>query len=114
WAAVGAACREVGPALFFSLLITALSFLPVFVLEAQEGRMFAPLAWTKTWAMTVSALLAVTLVPVLIGLWVRGRLQPPREGLAERLYAPALGLALRHPRSVLLLAVLASASALWP
>ena len=71
-----AACREVGPALFFSLLIVTVSFLPVFSLEGQEGRLFAPLAWTKTFSMASAALLSVTLVPVLILLFMRGRIMP--------------------------------------
>jgi Cu(I)/Ag(I) efflux system membrane protein CusA/SilA len=114
WRVVGEACREVGPALFFSLLITALSFLPVFMLEGQEGRMFAPLAWTKTWSMVAAAVLAVTLVPVLIGYWVRGHLRPHRDGPIEHLYAPALRYALTHPRRTLMVAALACATALWP
>ena len=73
WRVIAAAALEVGPALFFSLLIAALSFLPVFMLQAQEGRMFAPLAWTKTWALAVAAGLSITLVPVLMGYWIRGR-----------------------------------------
>ena len=72
-------CREVGPALFFSLMIITVSFLPVFVLEAQEGRLFKPLAFTKTFAMAGGALLSVTLVPVLMLLFVRGRIVPERK-----------------------------------
>ena len=71
-------CREVGPSLFFSLMIVALSFLPVFTLEAQEGRLFAPLAYTKTYAMLWASLLSITLVPVLIYWLVRGQ-HPPRD-----------------------------------
>ena len=115
---IAASAVEVGPALFFSLLITALSFLPVFLLEAQEGRMFAPLAWTKTWALTVAALLSITLVPVLIALWVRGRFKDESEhGLTRLLvagYRPLLEFALRRPGVVVLCALLGLASAWWP
>jgi Cu(I)/Ag(I) efflux system membrane protein CusA/SilA len=72
-----AACKEVGPALFFSLLIITVSFLPVFTLESQEGRLFSPLAYTKTFAMAGAALLSVTLVPVLMMLFIRGRKSCP-------------------------------------
>ncbi|HQW80629.1 MAG TPA: CusA/CzcA family heavy metal efflux RND transporter [Pseudomonadota bacterium] len=109
---------EVGPALFFSLLITALSFLPVFMLEAQEGRMFAPLAWTKTWALTVAALLSISVVPVLIALWVRGRFRNESEhGLIRWLmvaYRPLLDVALRRPMVVMTCALLGLASSVWP
>ncbi|MDX1455760.1 MAG: efflux RND transporter permease subunit [Gammaproteobacteria bacterium] len=101
WARIAAAVSEVGPSLFFSLLIVALSFLPVLVLEAQEGRMFAPLAWTKTWAMAAAAGLSITLVPVLIGYLVRGGIQaeavnPVNRGLT-RAYLPVLRSALQRP-----------------
>ncbi|MBL0041261.1 MAG: efflux RND transporter permease subunit [Xanthomonadales bacterium] len=115
---IAASAVEVGPALFFSLLITALSFLPVFMLEAQEGRMFAPLAWTKTWALTVAALLAISVVPVLIATWVRGRFRDEStHGLVRVLhvvYRPLLGFALRRPFVVVAAAVLGLASAAWP
>lgn len=115
---VAASAIEVGPALFFSLLITALSFLPVFLLEAQEGRMFAPLAWTKTWALTSAALLSITLVPVLIALWVSGRFRDESDhGLTRWLargYRPVLGMALRHPAAIVTCALLGLASAWWP
>ena len=118
WRVVSASAVEVGPALFFSLLITALSFLPVFVLQAQEGRMFAPLAWTKTWALAVSAGLSVTLVPVLIGYWIRGRFADESEYRLTRwivgAYRPALAFALRRPRAVVLFALLGLLSTLWP
>ncbi len=97
-------CREVGPSLFFSLMIVALSFLPVFTLEGQEGRMFAPLAYTKTYAMVAASLLSVTLVPVLIWYLVRGRIRPeqanPINRAAAAMYRPFLVLALRHPWGV--------------
>jgi Cu(I)/Ag(I) efflux system membrane protein CusA/SilA len=99
------ACSEVGPALFFSLLIVALSFLPVFALGGQEGRLFHPLAYTKTYAMLAASLLSVTLVPVLIWYLVRGRVRPEHENpvnrAAQAVYRPALNLALRHPKAVL-------------
>ncbi len=99
WQVVVESSKEVGPALFFSLLIITVSFLPVFALEAQEGRLFEPLAWTKTLAMAASSLLAVTLVPVTMGLFIRGRLRPEhRNPIArglERVYRPVLDFVLR-------------------
>ena len=87
WRVITEAASEVGPALFFSLLIITLSFLPVFTLEAQEGRLFAPLAFTKTYAMAAAAGLSVTLVPVLMGYFIRGRVTPehknPTQSLAD-------------------------------
>ena len=118
WRVIAASAVEVGPALFFSLLITALSFLPVFVLQAQEGRMFAPLAWTKTWALAVSAGLAITLVPVLMGYLIRGRFADESEFRLTRwivgAYRPALAFALRRPKTIVLGALLGLLSALWP
>ncbi len=94
------AAKQVGPALFFSLLIIVVSFLPVFLLEAQEGRMFRPLAWTKTLAVGASSILAVTLVPVLMTLLIRGRLRPERSNpvsrLTQAIYLPVLRFCLRH------------------
>ena len=94
------AAQQVGPALFFSLLIIVVSFLPVFLLEAQEGRMFRPLAWTKTLAVALSSLLAITLVPALMPLFIRGRLRPesrnPISRLTQMLYLPVIRLCLRH------------------
>jgi Cu(I)/Ag(I) efflux system membrane protein CusA/SilA len=107
------ACREVGPALFFSLLIITVSFLPVFALEAQEGRLFHPLAYTKTFAMAAAALLSVTLVPVLMLLFIRGRILPERSNPVNRmliaLYRPVIRLVLRHKAVTLALAVVALA-----
>jgi len=101
------AARQVGPAIFFSLLIIVVSFLPVFLLEAQEGRMFRPLAWTKTLAVGFSSLLAVTLVPVLMPLFIRGRLRPesanPFSRVTQALYLPVLRLCLRFRKTTLLL-----------
>jgi Cu(I)/Ag(I) efflux system membrane protein CusA/SilA len=111
-------CREVGPSLFFSLMIVALSFLPVFTLEAQEGRLFAPLAYTKTYAMVAASILSVTLVPVLIWYLVRGRIRHERENPVNRAaaaaYRPLLDIALRHPWSVAVVATVLVAATLWP
>ena len=99
--------KQVGPAIFFSLLIIVVSFLPVFLLEAQEGRMFRPLAWTKTLAVGFSSLLAITLVPVLMLLFIRGRLRPesqnPLSRITQALYLPVLRLCLRFRKTTLLL-----------
>ncbi|MCL4721606.1 MAG: CusA/CzcA family heavy metal efflux RND transporter, partial [Gammaproteobacteria bacterium] len=118
WRIIGEAAVEVAPALFFSLLIIALSFMPVLLLEAQEGRMFAPLAWTKTWAMVSAAVLSITLVPVLMGYWIRGRFRDESEQRLSRTlmngYRPALTLALRNPRIVLAGALLLLLASAWP
>ncbi len=96
-----AAAKQVGPALFYSLLIIVVSFLPVFLLEAQEGRLFRPLAWTKTLAVGFSSLLAITVVPPLMVLFLRGRLKPesanPISRFSQALYLPVLRWCLRHP-----------------
>ncbi|MHA3884366.1 efflux RND transporter permease subunit [Stutzerimonas degradans] len=118
WRVMTQAAQEVGPALFFCLLIITLSFIPVFTLEAQEGRLFGPLAFTKTYAMAAAAGLSVTLVPVLMGYWIRGRLpdearNPLNRGLI-RLYRPALDVVLGHPKTTLLAALLVLATTLWP
>jgi len=108
WTIVTDAAVEVGPALFFSLLVITLSFLPVFSLEAQEGKLFSPLAFTKTYTMAAAAALSVTLVPVLMGYLIRGRI--PREAanplnrILVRLYHPALGAVLRFPKTTLAVA----------
>ncbi len=118
WRTVTAAACEVGPALFFSLLIITLSFLPVFTLQAQEGRLFAPLAYTKTYAMAAAAALSVTLVPVLMGYWIRGRIPSERRNPLNRLliavYRPCLEFALRWPKTVLFMAAVAFATTWWP
>ena len=118
WRVITEAAVEVGPALFFSLLIITFSFIPVFTLEAQEGRLFGPLAYTKTYAMAGAAGLAVTLVPVLMGYWIRGRIpgenQNPLNRWLIRLYRPALDAVLRRPRTTLVLAALALLTTLWP
>jgi len=101
------AAKQVGPALFFSLLIIVVSFLPVFLLEAQEGRMFRPLAWTKTLAVGFSSLLAITLVPILMVIFIRGKLRPESENPVSRvtqaLYLPVLRLCLKYRKTTLLL-----------
>ena len=101
------AAKQVGPALFFSLLIIVVSFLPVFLLEAQEGRMFRPLAWTKTLAVGFSSLLAITLVPILMVIFIRGRLRPESENPVSRftqaIYLPVLRLCLKYRKTTLLL-----------
>ena len=118
WQIIAKSATEVGPALFYSLLIITLSFLPVFTLQAQEGRLFAPLAYTKTFAMAAAAGLAVTLVPVLMGYFIRGRV--PRESsnplntLLIWLYRPLLRLVLAAPRTTLLLSLLAMLSMAIP
>jgi Cu(I)/Ag(I) efflux system membrane protein CusA/SilA len=118
WQAIAEASREVGPALFFSLLIITVSFLPVFTLQAQEGRLFAPLAFTKTYAMAGAALLAVTLVPVLRGYFIRGKILPetknPLNRLLHRLHRPALKLALRYRKSTVAIALLLLAVSIYP
>jgi Cu(I)/Ag(I) efflux system membrane protein CusA/SilA len=118
WQVVATAASEVGPALFFSLLIITVSFLPVFALEAQEGRMFSPLAFTKTYAMAASAILAVTLVPVLMGYFIRGKVIPehknPLNRLLAAIYMPALRSVLRFPKATLVGAVVVLAIGAWP
>ena len=118
WAVVTEAAVEVGPALFFSLLIITLSFIPVFTLEAQEGRLFAPLAFTKTYAMAASAALAITLVPVLMGYLIRGRIPREHANPVNRflmaLYRPTLVWVLRFPKTTIAVSVLALASAILP
>jgi len=109
WEIIAGAAKEVGPPLFFSLLIIAISFLPVFTLEAQEGRLFHPLAFTKTYAMFGSALLAITVVPVLMGYWVRGRIMPEKKNPVNRfliwIYRPVIKVVLRAKSVVILLAI---------
>ncbi|KUI97411.1 efflux RND transporter permease subunit [Vibrio sp. MEBiC08052] len=118
WQVIGNAAQEVGPPLFFSLLIITLSFVPVFALEGQEGKMFSPLAFTKTYAMAASAGLAITLVPVLMGYFIRGKILPEHKNPVNKalvgLYRPLLNLSLNYPKSVLVLAIALMASAYYP
>jgi Cu(I)/Ag(I) efflux system membrane protein CusA/SilA len=118
WRVIGDAAVEVGPALFFSLLIITLSFVPVFTLEAQEGRMFAPLAFTKTYAMAAAAALAVTLIPVLMGYLIRGRIPDEQANPLNRaliaLYRPMLEAVLRFPKATIGVAAIVLLVSLWP
>ena len=112
------ACKEVGPALFFSLLIITVSFLPVFTLEAQEGRLFSPLAFTKTFAMAGAALLSVTLVPVLMMIFVRGKIMPEQKNPVNRLliwlYRPVIAWVMRWKKLTIVLAVAVLGISLYP
>ena len=118
WQIMKQASAEVGPPLFFSLLIITLSFLPVFTLEAQEGRMFAPLAYTKTYAMAAAAALSITLVPVLMGLLIRGHITPEHKNPINRgliaMYRPVINLVLRKPMQILLAGVVVTVVGVWP
>ena len=118
WRIMTDAATEVGPPLFFSLLIITLSFLPVFTLEAQEGRLFAPLAFTKTYAMAAAACLSVTLVPVLMGYFIRGKVIHERKNPVNRAlvaaYRPVLNAVIRFPRVTLALAAVILVVGLWP
>ena len=118
WEIMAKASAEVGPALFFSLLIITLSFLPVFTLEAQEGRLFSPLAFTKTYAMAGAAGLSITLVPVLMGYFIRGKIiaehRNPINRILIALYRPAINWVLQAPKTVILIALLAASSMVWP
>ena len=118
WEVIQKASVEVGPPLFFSLLIITFSFLPVFALEAQEGRMFAPLAYTKTYAMAASAGLAITLVPVLMGYFIRGHILPEHKNPINRgliaAYRPFVNLVMRHPVKILVASLVIAVSGAWP
>jgi Cu(I)/Ag(I) efflux system membrane protein CusA/SilA len=118
WQIVAKAASEVGPALFFSLLIITVSFLPVFILEAQEGRMFSPLAYTKTYAMAASAGLAITLVPVLMGYFIRGKVVSEKKNPLNRLliaiYMPVLKQVMKFPKSTIVAAILVTIVGFWP
>ena len=118
WKVIGDSAAEVGPALFFSLLIITLSFIPVFTLEAQEGRLFSPLAFTKTYAMAAAAGLSVTLIPVLMGYLIRGRIPSERANPLNRfliaVYRPSLNAVLRFPKITLAVAALLLGLSLWP
>ncbi|MDF1761055.1 MAG: CusA/CzcA family heavy metal efflux RND transporter [Coxiellaceae bacterium] len=118
WHLVKQAAIEVGPTLFFSLLITTVSFLPVFALQAQEGRLFSPLAFTKTYAMAAAAGLSITLVPVLMGYFIRGRIVPEKKNPINRslimLYRPVMNTIIRFPKTLIFLTVLLFALTYWP
>ncbi len=118
WRVITDAAAEVGPALFLSLLIITFSFIPIFSLQGQEGRLFAPLAFTKTYAMAGAALLSITLIPVLMGWLIRGRIPNedanPINRWLTRIYCPALDWVLAKPKQALLIAGLVFASSLWP
>ncbi|NOQ63351.1 MAG: CusA/CzcA family heavy metal efflux RND transporter [Methyloprofundus sp.] len=118
WQAISQASKEVGPALFFSLLIITVSFIPIFTMEAQEGRLFSPLAFTKSYAMAAAAILTVTVVPVLMGYFIRGHIIPEHKNPANRLlhclHTPSLNLAMRFRGISLIIAVLFLASTYYP
>src|SRR2546428_10942675 len=118
WDVIGDAAAQVGPALFVSMLIITFSFIPVFTLEAQEGRLFAPLAFTKTYAMAAAAGLSITLIPVLMGYLIRGRIPAERDNPVSRVliggYRPALALVLRHPNATLAIALLILFASIYP
>lgn len=113
-----AACKEVGPALFFSLLIITVSFLPVFTLESQEGRLFSPLAYTKTFSMAGAALLSVTLVPVLMMLFIRGKIMPEAKNPVNRLliwlYRPVIAAVMRWKKLTIAIAIGVMGISIWP
>ena len=118
WRIITEASIEVGPAIFFSLLIITMSFLPVFALEAQEGRMFHPLAYTKTYAMAAAAALAITLVPVIMGYFIRGKVLPEQanplnRGLSQA-YVPLLNAVLARPKTTLAAALVVTVAGFWP
>ena len=118
WRVIADAASEVGPPLFFSLVIITLSFVPVFTLEAQEGRLFAPLAYTKTYAMAAAAVLSITLVPVLMGYFIRGRVMPEDRNPISRVliaaYRPVIDRVIRFPKTVLAGAAAILVVGLWP
>src|SRR5258708_24058895 len=118
WRVIGEAAAQVGPALFFSLLIITLSFVPVFTLEAQEGRVFSPLAFTKPYAMAAAAGLAVTLIPVLMGYLIRGRIPEEKKNPLNRgliaLYQPLLNKVLTYPKSTLAIALVVLVATIYP
>ncbi len=118
WQVITNASVEVGPALFISLLIITLSFIPIFTLEGQEGRLFGPLAFTKTYAMAGAALLAIVVIPILMGYWIRGKIPPessnPLNRFLIRVYHPLLLKVLHWPKTTLLVAALSVLTVLWP
>jgi Cu(I)/Ag(I) efflux system membrane protein CusA/SilA len=118
WEIILKASIEVGPALFISLLIITLSFIPIFTLEGEEGRMFSPLAFTKTYSMAGAALLAVTAVPILMGYWIKGKIpkesENPLNSFLIKIYRPSLILVLKYPKLTILIALLALSSIIIP
>lgn len=118
WQVIQQAAIEVGPPLFFSLLIITFSFLPVFTLQAQEGRLFAPLAYTKTYAMAAAAILSITLVPVLMGYFIRGKIRPEQDNPLNRVlfsgYRPVIDILLKYPKQILIIAFVIVLIGLWP
>jgi len=118
WQIIIESAKEVGPALFFSLLIITFSFVPVFTLEAQEGRLFSPLAFTKTYSMAASAILAVTIVPILMGYFIRGRILPEKKNPVNRLllalYRPVVGFVLRFKKTFILISLVALVATVMP
>ncbi len=118
WGIILEASKEVGPPLFFSLLIITVSFIPVFTLEAQEGRLFKPLAYTKTFAMAAAALLSITLVPVLMGYFIRGHIMPEEKNPVSRfliyIYRPAIDIVLRFKKTTIIIAVVILAISIYP
>lgn len=118
WQVVRRSSAEVGPALFFSLLIITLSFVPIFALEAQEGKLFHPLAFTKTFAMAAAAGISITLVPVLMGLFIRGNILPEHKNPINRgmvaLYRPFIRQVLIHPKAMIIMALLVTLSMAYP
>ena len=118
WATIGESCREVGPALFFSLLVITVSFIPIFTMQAQEGRLFSPLAFTATYSMAAAAILTVTLVPVLMGYLVRGKIVPeavnPLSRMLHAVHTPALRFAIRFRGITVMIAVVLLAVTYYP
>ncbi len=118
WEIINDAAREVGPTIFYALLVITVSFMPIFTLEAQEGRLFKPLAYTKTYSMAAAALLAITIVPVLMGYWIRGRIRPeeknPLSRILIRIYTPVLDFVLRWRWLVLVATVAILVVSLYP
>ena len=118
WQIIQEAASEVGPSLFFALLIITLSFLPVFALQAQEGRLFSPLAFTKTYAMAAAAGLSITLLPVLMGYLIRGKIRSEQSNPINRLfiaiYRPCINLILRLPKTIILVCIVLLIISFWP
>lgn len=118
WTLISKAAKEVGPALFYSLLVITVSFIPVFTLQQQEGRLFKPLAFTKSYAMAASAFLAITLVPVLMGYFIRGKITPEEKNPINRfliwIYHPIVNFVLRYKKSVMIAGTLLIAATIWP